>query len=256
MRNTHNAADSRLRCPEPRSRAIIVQMVYWETISLLNTDYKLLRKSSTNRLKGVINCLVELDQAGFVPGRLIQTNSSTVRDIIDYTEETTGRSGTLTFPHWEKGLQPTGKVFPRKTPGSFSGYWNPSSTKLKQSAKSTLAAGWYNGRVSRFFDVSQGVCQGCPLSPLLYVFGAEILARPRRKNKISKEYRPARTNKSKFLNSQMIQLWGYNQRRSTKSRKLSSTLRRNQDHIRIAPAFHYSFITPPPPPFVTGCVSE
>ena len=29
MRNTHNAAESRLRCPEPRSRAIIVQMVYW-----------------------------------------------------------------------------------------------------------------------------------------------------------------------------------------------------------------------------------
>ena len=28
MRNTHNAADSCLRCPEPRSRAIIVQMVY------------------------------------------------------------------------------------------------------------------------------------------------------------------------------------------------------------------------------------
>ena len=29
MRNTHIAADSRRRCPEPRSRAIIVQMVYW-----------------------------------------------------------------------------------------------------------------------------------------------------------------------------------------------------------------------------------
>ena len=28
MRNTHNAADSRLRCSEPRSRAIIVRMVY------------------------------------------------------------------------------------------------------------------------------------------------------------------------------------------------------------------------------------
>ena len=28
MRNTHIAADSRRRCPEPRSRAIIVQMVY------------------------------------------------------------------------------------------------------------------------------------------------------------------------------------------------------------------------------------
>ena len=30
MRNTHNAAESRLRCPEPRSRAIIVQMVYYQ----------------------------------------------------------------------------------------------------------------------------------------------------------------------------------------------------------------------------------
>ena len=29
MRNTHNAAESRLRCPEPRPRAIIVQMVYF-----------------------------------------------------------------------------------------------------------------------------------------------------------------------------------------------------------------------------------
>ena len=28
MRNTHIAADSRRRCPEPRSRAIIMQMVY------------------------------------------------------------------------------------------------------------------------------------------------------------------------------------------------------------------------------------
>ena len=28
--HVHNAAESRLRCPEPRSRAIIVQMVYWK----------------------------------------------------------------------------------------------------------------------------------------------------------------------------------------------------------------------------------
>ena len=33
MRNTHIAADSRRRCPEPRSRAIIVQMVYSEVVS-------------------------------------------------------------------------------------------------------------------------------------------------------------------------------------------------------------------------------
>ena len=49
--------------------------------------------------------------------------------------------------------------------------------------QNTLAAVQYNGRVSRFFEVSRGVRQGCPLSPLLYVFGAEILARAIRANK-------------------------------------------------------------------------
>ena len=33
---------------------------------------------------------MEPDQTGFIPGRLIQTNISTVRNLIDYTEETTG----------------------------------------------------------------------------------------------------------------------------------------------------------------------
>ena len=75
-----------------------------ETISLPKTDYKILTKALTNRLKGVINYLVEADQTGFIPGRLIQTNISTVslRDLIDYTEETTGRSGALIFQDCEK----------------------------------------------------------------------------------------------------------------------------------------------------------
>ena len=37
----------------------------WRPISLLNTDYKILTKALTNRLKGVIISLVEPDQTGF-----------------------------------------------------------------------------------------------------------------------------------------------------------------------------------------------
>ena len=72
----------------------------WKPISLLNTDYKILTKALTNHLKGVIISLVESDQTGVIPGRLIQTNISTVRDLIDHTEETTGRSGALIFLDW------------------------------------------------------------------------------------------------------------------------------------------------------------
>ena len=33
-----------------------------------------------------------------------------------------------------------------------------------------------NGHLSSFFDLSGGVCQGCPSSPLLYVLVSEVLA--------------------------------------------------------------------------------
>ena len=86
----------------------------WRPISLLNTDYKILTKALTNRLKGVVNSLVESDQTGFIPGRLIQTNISTVRDLIDYTEETTSRSGALIFLDWEKAYDRLERSFLEK----------------------------------------------------------------------------------------------------------------------------------------------
>ena len=86
----------------------------WRPISLLNTDYKILTKALTNRLKGVIDSLVEPDQTGFKPGRLIQTNISTVRDLIDYTEETTIRSGALIFLDWEKAYDRLERSFLEK----------------------------------------------------------------------------------------------------------------------------------------------
>ena len=154
----------------------------WRPISLLNTDYKILTKALTNRLKEVIISLVEPDQTGFIPGRLIQTNISTVRDLIDYMEETTGRSGALIFLDWEKAYDRLERSFLEKAMVFF-GIPEPFIKQVKTIYQNTLAAVQYNGRVSRFFEVSRGVRQGCPLSLLLYVLGAEILARAIRENK-------------------------------------------------------------------------
>ena len=34
-----------------------------------------------------------------------------------------------------------------------------------------------NGHISKFFSLTRGLCQGCPLSPYLFIMVVEVLAR-------------------------------------------------------------------------------
>ena len=55
-------------------------------ITLLNTDYKIIEKSISNRLKEALQLIINEDQTGFMPGRRISTNIRKVIDLIKYTE--------------------------------------------------------------------------------------------------------------------------------------------------------------------------
>ena len=57
----------------------------WRPISLLNTDYKIIYKVSTNRLNKVIEEIVHPDQTCSIPGRSIQDNVHLIRNIVEYT---------------------------------------------------------------------------------------------------------------------------------------------------------------------------
>ena len=56
----------------------------WRPISLLNTDYKIISKILTFRLKTVIHNIVNIDQTCAVPGRSILDNCYLLRNIINY----------------------------------------------------------------------------------------------------------------------------------------------------------------------------
>ena len=56
MRNTHNAAESRVRCPELRSRAIIVQMVYFMEIVQAVKKLSLISRERLNFRRRPILC--------------------------------------------------------------------------------------------------------------------------------------------------------------------------------------------------------
>ena len=57
-------------------------------ITLLNTDYKILTKALTNRLKHVLPYLVHTEQTACIPGRTINDNIRLIQDSITYANET------------------------------------------------------------------------------------------------------------------------------------------------------------------------
>ena len=65
----------------------LLEISNWRPVSLLNTDYKILAKVLANRLKSVINDVVQEDQSYSVPDRSIYDNISIIRDSIMYANQ-------------------------------------------------------------------------------------------------------------------------------------------------------------------------
>ena len=56
----------------------------WRPISLLCSDYKILAKILTKRLKPVLEKLVSEEQTGGIPGRKISENLKSLRNVIEF----------------------------------------------------------------------------------------------------------------------------------------------------------------------------
>ena len=151
-----------------------LDMRNWRPISLLNVDYKLAARAVAARLLKVIHLIVAKDQTCGVPGRYIGENVAFLRDVVSYAT-------TFDAPVVILSLDQE-KAFDRVD-------WNFMHATLRKMGFGTSFLKWVNlfytsvqssvnvnGYLSRFFSLSRGVRQGCPLSPLLYVLVAEVLA--------------------------------------------------------------------------------
>jgi hypothetical protein len=82
----------------------------YRPISLLNVDLKLLSYVLAQRLKKVLEKIVNNDQTGYIKNRFIGFNHRQIQDIIDFSESYTGalfdfilfialeHSSSVTFP--------------------------------------------------------------------------------------------------------------------------------------------------------------
>ena len=146
----------------------------WRPITLLNLDYKIASRAIAGRLLKVIHFVVAEDQTCGVPGRFIGDSVSLLRDVAHFTS-TSGSSVAILSLDQEKAFDRVYWSFLRSTLVCM-GFGPSFVSWVDLFYAGVQSAVKVNGFVTPFFGLSRGVRQGCPLSPLLYVLYAEVLA--------------------------------------------------------------------------------
>ena len=146
----------------------------WRPISLLNVDYKIASRSIAARLLKVIHLVVDKDQSCGVPGRFIGENVAFLRDVVDFCSSSYAPAAVLSLDQ-EKEFDRVDWTFLRSTLYAM-GFGQSFVWWVDLFYNNVSSSVNVNGYISNSFKLSRGVRQGCPLSPLLYVLVAEVLA--------------------------------------------------------------------------------
>lgn len=138
-------------------------------ITLLETEYKILSKMITNRLKILMPQLINIDQVGFIPNRIIYDNILVAQEVLSKDKKYT-ISVDFAKAYDSISHETIYKILEHLN-------FPPSFTNLVKGMISGSEARIRNGDwLSEFFKVDSGVKQGCPLSPLLFALAIEPLA--------------------------------------------------------------------------------
>ena len=146
----------------------------YRPISLTNTDYKIIAFIFAKRLQTILSKVINKNQTAYVKGRYIGENARLILDIFDYCN-TNNKAGILLFLDFEKAFDSVEWNFLFKVLIKFNVgdnfmkwmkilYKNP-KFKIKN-----------NGWLSKQCSMSRGIRQGCPISAMLYLFVAKMLA--------------------------------------------------------------------------------
>ena len=146
----------------------------WRSISLLNTDYKLLAHVLAARLKKVINKIISPEQTGYIKGRFIGQNIRMIQDIIEYIENE-NETGAVVFLDFKKAFDTVSHTFLAKTLDhfNFGSSFKKWVNTIYTNAESCVSN---NGWTSEPFKIKKGIRQGYPLSALIFLLVVEIMS--------------------------------------------------------------------------------
>ena len=149
----------------------------YRPITLLNSDYKILTTILAERLKKVCEAAISGPQKGFVPGRQI---TDLLHQVYLMHVDTYDKEALLALIlDMEKAFDRCSWEFLKKAMDKIGleeeiKRWIGTTYNEKRPPIRQIKM---NGRKSQQFKIGSGVAQGCPLSPLLFLFIGEPLTR-------------------------------------------------------------------------------
>ena len=87
----------------PKKDKDLTSLKNWRPISLLNIDYKIATKAIANRMKKVLNKIINDSQTGFLKGRYIGENIRTIFEVIESLNDIYN-PGLLFFADFQKAF--------------------------------------------------------------------------------------------------------------------------------------------------------
>jgi exonuclease III len=154
----------------------------WRPITLLNSDYKILMKILYNRLKPFTPKLINQNQTCGIPGRNIQDGIYSLYSVILKMREN-NENGIILSVDQKSAFDIIEWEFLEKSLGYFSiptEYRKWFSIIYRENCVKSVVT--MNGHCTRTINVTRGVRQGCPLSPILYILGSEVFCNKIRSN--------------------------------------------------------------------------
>jgi len=150
----------------------------YRPITLLNTDYKFLTRILAKRIEKGVRRFVSVEQNGFVPGRQITDNTWLCKLLQAYLDEE-DEPGMFLFLDLEKAFDRVSHQYllqAVEAAGLPEGYTKWIELLYNRERPPTRRAR-VNGETRPYFPILSGTAQGCPLSPILFLFITEGFTR-------------------------------------------------------------------------------